>query len=79
MDDVILTVPEVAGYLRMSKAKVYLLIQRGELPHIKLGRNVRVKKSDLDEWLKIRYQPTLDLLNDVFRHTLIEMNKRQLK
>jgi excisionase family DNA binding protein len=51
MLDRILTVPEVATYLQMSKSKVYYLIQRKEMPHIKIGRNVRIRQSDLEKWL----------------------------
>jgi excisionase family DNA binding protein len=51
MMDRILTVPEVATYLQMSKSKVYYLIQRKEVPHIKIGRNVRIRQSDLEKWL----------------------------
>jgi excisionase family DNA binding protein len=49
--DRIMTVPEVATYLQMSKSKVYYLIQRKEMPHIKIGRNVRIRQSDLEKWL----------------------------
>ncbi len=47
----ILTVPEVAKYLKISKAKLYYLIQRKEIPHIRIGRNVRIRESDLAKWL----------------------------
>lgn len=50
--DEILTIPQVAKILKMSKSKVYLLIQRRQLPHIKLQRNVRVRMSDLERWLQ---------------------------
>lgn len=50
--DKIYTVPEVAQYLRMSKAKIYALVQRGEIPSIKLGRNVRIRESDLLAWIE---------------------------
>lgn len=49
--DRIMTVTEVATYLQMSKSKVYYLIQRREIPHIKIGRNVRIRQSDLENWL----------------------------
>jgi excisionase family DNA binding protein len=38
----ILTIPEVAKYLKLSKSKTYALVQRREIPHIKVGKNVRV-------------------------------------
>jgi excisionase family DNA binding protein len=37
--------------LGISKASVYEYIRRGELPYIKVGRHVRIIKSDLEETL----------------------------
>ncbi len=51
MKEPILTIPEVARYLRLSKSKIYYLIQRKEIPHIRIGKNVRIKESDLEKWL----------------------------
>ena len=51
MEDRILTVPQVAAYLSLSKSKIYYLISRKELPHLRLGKNVRVRDSDLKNWL----------------------------
>lgn len=48
----IMTVPEVANYLKISKSKLYYLIQRKEIPHVKIGRNVRIRESDLTKWLE---------------------------
>ena len=45
----ILTIPEVAKYLKMSKSKIYYLVAQKEIPHLKIGRNVRIRQSDLDE------------------------------
>ena len=39
---------EVAEILSVSKAYVYILISRGELPSLRLGRVRRVRYSDLD-------------------------------
>jgi excisionase family DNA binding protein len=50
-DDPFLTVKDVSNYLKISKAKTYSLIQRGKMPHIKIGKNVRVRYSDLLEWI----------------------------
>lgn len=55
--DNILTPAEVAEKLKMSKAKIYLLIQRKELPHIRIGKNVRVWESDLKKWLDKQTEP----------------------
>lgn len=52
MMEEILTIPEVAEYLKISKAKVYLMVQRKQIPHLKLNRNVRIRRSDLEKWLE---------------------------
>jgi excisionase family DNA binding protein len=49
--DRILTIPEVAEYLKMSKSKVYYLVQRREIPYIKIGRNVRIRWVEFQMWL----------------------------
>ena len=47
----IYTIPEVARYLKLSKSKVYYLVQSGEIPHLKIGRNVRIRGADLLKWM----------------------------
>lgn len=43
---------EQAGVLLgISKASVYEYVRRGELPYIKIGRHVRIIKSDLEKTL----------------------------
>jgi putative molybdopterin biosynthesis protein len=53
----IYTVPEIAQYLKMSKSKVYDLVKKKKIPFIKIGRNVRIRQSDFDEWLEEMTQP----------------------
>ena len=47
----ILTVREVAEYLRMSQTKVYRLAKERQLPVIRIGRTWRFRKDLLDAWL----------------------------
>ena len=54
----VLTVPETAQYLKLSKSKVYLLVQRGEIPHIKIGKNIRIRVKDLKKWLEVKSIPS---------------------
>jgi putative molybdopterin biosynthesis protein len=44
-------VNEVAEYLKLSKSKVYYMIRQGEIPYVKIGRNVRIRESDLREYI----------------------------
>jgi excisionase family DNA binding protein len=56
--DRIMTIPQVAEYLQISKSKLYWLVQTRQIPHIKIGRNVRVRESDLQRWPETQ---TLDI------------------
>lgn len=47
----VLTVHEVAEYLRMSEAKVYRLVKEGRLPVVRIGKTWRFRKDLLDNWL----------------------------
>jgi excisionase family DNA binding protein len=47
----ILTTEEVLGYLRVTPGTIYRLIRTGELPALRIGRQWRFRRSDLDEWL----------------------------
>ena len=54
LEDPILTVPEIAKYLQISRAKAYYMISRKQIPHIWLGRNVRIRFSDFQKWLNLQ-------------------------
>ncbi|WP_029046414.1 helix-turn-helix domain-containing protein [Cupriavidus sp. amp6] len=47
----ILTLDEVAAYLKTGKRTVYRLVQRGEIPAFKLGGTWRFRRSELDLWI----------------------------
>ncbi len=47
----ILTLDEVAEYLKAGKRTVYRLAQKGEIPAFKLGGTWRFRRSDLDRWI----------------------------
>ena len=47
-----LTVPEVAEILRVCTKTVYKLIKEGSIPHVKIGREIRVLKCRLIEYLQ---------------------------
>ena len=47
----IMTVHDVAEYLRLSEAKVYRLVKEGRMPVIRIGKTWRFRKDLLDDWL----------------------------
>ena len=52
--DLLLTVREVAGTMRVSTMTVYRLIKSGQLPAIRVGKNYRIRESDVDTYLSER-------------------------
>ena len=54
MEDDILTIEEVAKYLRVSERTVYDWAQKGEIPSGKIGTVWRFKKSEIEKWVNER-------------------------
>jgi len=54
--DKVFTIPEVAAYLKISKSKIYYLVSQKQIPHLKVGRNVRIRESDLHNWLELQIE-----------------------
>lgn len=47
----VMTVEEVAEYLRIPRGSVYKLAQRGGIPCQKVGRHWRFRREAIDLWL----------------------------
>lgn len=52
--DEILTIDEVAAYLKASKRTIYRLAASNRLPAFKLGGTWRFRHGDLDKWIASR-------------------------
>ena len=51
MDETFLTTEEVLGYLQVNLRTVYRLIKAGKIPAVRVGRQWRFRKRDIDAWL----------------------------
>ena len=47
----LMTVEELAGYLRVTEKTVYRLLKQGRIPAVKVGHQWRFDKNSIDEWL----------------------------
>lgn len=56
----ILTLEEVAQYLRVSERTVYDWAQKGDIPCGKLGTSWRFKRSEIERWVDSRIAPPND-------------------
>lgn len=54
MEDDILTIEEVAKYLRVSERTVYDWAQKGDIPSGKIGTVWRFKKAEIEKWVNDR-------------------------
>ncbi len=48
----VLTIEELAGYLKIPKSTLYKLVRGGFVPCKKVGKHWRFHKQAIDEWLK---------------------------
>jgi excisionase family DNA binding protein len=53
-DNEVLTVFEVARFLRVPKSTVYKMARMGELPASKIGKHWRFLRRDLHDWMHCR-------------------------
>ncbi|HEU5259277.1 MAG TPA: response regulator [Vicinamibacterales bacterium] len=51
-DEVFLTTEEVLEYLQVNLRTVYRLIKAGKIPAVRVGRQWRFRKRDIDAWLE---------------------------
>ena len=48
----VMTVKDVAQYLKISEAKVYYMANKSQLPAFRIGRSWRFQKDLIDSWIK---------------------------
>lgn len=47
----LLTVKELGEFLKIGRSKAYFLIKQKDFPIIKIGKNIRINKDNLLNWL----------------------------
>ncbi|HEY32117.1 MAG TPA: helix-turn-helix domain-containing protein [Dehalococcoidia bacterium] len=48
----LMTVTELAEYLRISRASVYRLVRSRQVPVSSVGRQLRFRRDSIDRWLQ---------------------------
>lgn len=48
----VLTIEDLADYLKISKSTLYKLVREGSIPCQKVGKHWRFHKDAIDAWLK---------------------------
>ena len=47
-----LNIKRVASYLDLKRSTLYSLVEQRLIPHYRVGRQIRFKKSDVDAWME---------------------------
>jgi excisionase family DNA binding protein len=58
----LMTLSEVADYLRVTRKTIYRLLDRRGIPAIKVGRQWRFEKDSIDGWLR---QNTIEMMTSI--------------
>jgi len=81
----LVTVEEVADYLRVTEKTIYRLLNRGSIPATKVGHQWRFTKDSIDEWLyqrPVKTEAHILVIDDeeatllLFKETLEELGHR---
>jgi excisionase family DNA binding protein len=56
MADNILTIQELAEYLKLNEKTAYRLASEGKLPGFKVGGSWRFKRVDIEQWIEEKKQ-----------------------
>jgi len=81
----LMTVEEMAGYLRVTEKTIYRLLRQGKIPSTKVGRQWRFNKTLVDKWLKrnsvgvkanILVVDDDEVIRSLFKETLEEQGHR---
>ncbi|MFT6300565.1 MAG: excisionase family DNA binding protein [Saprospiraceae bacterium] len=51
-EDEILTIKELARYLKIAEKTAYRFVSEGRIPGFKVGGSWRFRKSEIDRWIK---------------------------
>ena len=75
-DEIFLTTEEVLEYLQVNLRTVYRLIKAGKIPAVRVGRQWRFRKRDIDAWLDTQ-RPTAGGGGDAGATARPDPNRRQ--
>jgi len=56
--DALMTIDELAAYLKLSKSSLYQFARAGKVPGVKIGQQWRFHKDVIDAWIRDGVPPT---------------------
>ena len=56
MESLLISIPEAAAQLAISRSKAYQLVAAGEMRVIRIGRSARIRREDLTAWVSAQLE-----------------------
>ena len=56
-----LDIHDLSVCLSIKRSTLYAMVENGELPHYKVGRLIRFRKSDVDKWMESHRSGNIDV------------------
>jgi excisionase family DNA binding protein len=60
MDKEYHSIDEVSQHLGLKKSTLYALVEAGKIPHYRIGRLIRFKKEEIDQWMETNQKKPVD-------------------
>ena len=64
MKDTLLTIRELADYLKLTEKTAYKLVAEGKIPGFKVGGSWRFKQSVIEAWIQKQSEPLIEAEDD---------------
>ena len=58
MGELIMTVKDIASYLKLNERTVYRMASSAKIPALKVGTSWRFKKEEIDAWIELQHNQT---------------------
>ena len=58
MGELIMTVKDIASYLKLNERTVYRMASSAKIPAFKVGTSWRFKKEEKDAWIELQHNQT---------------------
>ena len=61
MEEKYSTVQEISQHLNLKCSTLYLLAEENRIPHYRIGRLIRFRKSEIDHWMEGHREDCIDI------------------
>ena len=67
MNPEFLNIHEISEYLGIKPSTIYAMVEAKKIPHYKIGRLIRFKKSEIDFWMETQKMQCIDPAKEATR------------